>query len=349
MKKLLIAGGGTGGHLFPGLAVAEAWKVRGGEVVFVGTERGLERGLVPRYGYPLEFISVSSLKGGGFFKRMKTMAGLPKAFMMAREMLKRLRPDRVLGIGGYASGPLVMMAQFKKIKNAIHEQNATPGMTNKILGKRAGQVFLTFAAAATYFDESTVLVTGNPVLAARRPPEHCPAKQESPVLLVCGGSQGARAINDVVIESLPALLRAVPNLKVIHQTGEADFRRVQSLITKPVPWIMDTKDTGDKRIQKAASEISSNVEVAAFFDNMQELYQQAHLVIARAGAGTLTEISLWGLPAILVPYPFAADNHQWKNADAFSKSGAAEKKAAPFVATVWHPRLSVRPQAQQTT
>ena len=299
--KLIIAGGGTGGHLFSGLAVAEEWVLRGGKVLFVGTPRGLEKELIPRFGYRLELIKVSSLKGSGIFRKLKTMAGIPTACLQSRRLLKKEKPDVVLGIGGYASGPMVMTARLKGIPTAVVDQNSVPGLTNRWLGKWVDRVFLMFAESASYFRREKVRITGNPVL-KKLQKEADKAKGARDMLLVCGGSQGAHGINEKFLDAVEEIQRRRPELKIVHQTGSADYE-----------WALNRMK--EKKIDAV---------VAPFFDNLQEYYGRTQLVIARAGAGTLTELALFGVPSILIPYPFAADEHQRKNADIFVRHGAAE-------------------------
>ncbi|MBI2340586.1 MAG: undecaprenyldiphospho-muramoylpentapeptide beta-N-acetylglucosaminyltransferase [Deltaproteobacteria bacterium] len=299
--KLIIAGGGTGGHLFSGLAVAEEWKARGGSVLFVGTPKGLEKDLVPKYGYRLEMISVSSLKGSGIFSKLKTLAGIPGAILNSRRLLKEEKPDVVLGIGGYASGPMVLAARMRHIPTAVIDQNSVPGFTNRRLGRWVGRVFLAFDEAADYFEKGKVRLTGNPVLKRLRE-KAARSGSAKDTLLICGGSQGAHAINEGFIEAVKEIDKRHPGLKIVHQTGTADYE-----------WV--ARKFREKKIQAT---------VAPFFENMEEHYGRAKLAVSRAGAGTVTELALFGVPSILVPYPFSADGHQKKNAAHFVCRGAAE-------------------------
>ncbi|MBI4411827.1 MAG: undecaprenyldiphospho-muramoylpentapeptide beta-N-acetylglucosaminyltransferase, partial [Deltaproteobacteria bacterium] len=299
--KLIVAGGGTGGHLFSGLAVAEEWVSRGFEVLFVGTPKGLEKDLVPRFGYRLELINVLSLKGSGFFLKLKTLAGVPRALVKSRRLLKKEKPDLVLGIGGYASGPMVVAAKLKGIPTAVIDQNSVPGLTNRWLGKWVDRVFLMFEESASWFGPEKVRITGNPVLKKLKK-EALGQGNPRDILLICGGSQGAHAINEKFIQVVGDIRQKYPDLKIVHQTGAADYE-----------WV--SKEMREKRIEAV---------VAPFFDNLQDYYRRAKLVVARAGAGTLTELALFGVPSILIPYPFAADEHQKKNADIFVRHGGAE-------------------------
>lgn len=300
--KLIIAGGGTGGHLFPGMAIAEEWKARGGEVMFVGTPRGLEKNLIPRYGFRLEMIPVSALKGSGFQGKLKTLLGLPKAFLRSFWLLKKEKPDRVLGIGGYASGPMVLVAKLLGMKTAVMDQNAIPGFANRILGKWVDQIFLSFEEASPFFKGKKVQVLGNPVMKKMRVLLEPVSKEGFPKILVCGGSQGAHRLNETFVECVGELQKDFPNLFVYHQTGVLDYEWVQTEMAKR--GILG--------------------KVAPFFDDMENKYREVHLAIARAGAGTLTELALAGVPSLLIPYPYAADNHQEVNALALEKVKGAE-------------------------
>ncbi|HBF11934.1 MAG TPA: undecaprenyldiphospho-muramoylpentapeptide beta-N-acetylglucosaminyltransferase [Deltaproteobacteria bacterium] len=310
---LLIAGGGTGGHLYSGLAVAEDWCARGGEVLFVGTNYGLEKNLVPHYGYKLETVPVSKLKGSSVVVRLKTLVLLPLALVKSLWIMARYRPTAVLGIGGYASGPMVVAGWICRVPTAIVDQNAIPGLTNRWLGKIAKKVFLAFDVAGSYFKKEKVRITGNPVLRSRLPamlghdesgrdnPRIVPTEYPEITLLVCGGSQGAHALNESVMQAFGLISKKFPGLKIIHQAGPTD----------------------EALVRKTYAEMKINAEVCAFIHDLENYYAKANLVIARSGAGTLTDLSNWGLASILVPYPFAADDHQRANARIFVDAGAA--------------------------
>lgn len=300
IPKLLIAGGGTGGHIFPGIAIAEEWQRRGGAVVFVGTTSGQESLLVPKNGFDLKFLKVGRLKGGGILQKLKTLMGLPSALIAALRIIKNERPGVVLGIGGYASGPALVAARLSGIPTAITDQNVHPGFTNRVLGKIVQRIFLSFDESASYFPKNKVLQTGNPVrsnigfMTYRKP-------QEEFRIFIFGGSQGAVAMNEKFLEALALLPRLWKILRIFHQAGATDFEKIKNFY--------------------AEKNITATVQ--SFFDNMNEMYAHAHLVVCRAGAGTLTELALSGRPSILVPYPFAADDHQTKNAQVFVKAKAA--------------------------
>lgn len=303
--KLIVAGGGTGGHLYPGLAVADEVRRRGGDVLFVGTERGIEATAVPAAGYPLETLQVSGLKRMGLAGTVRGLGRLPRAFWQSRRILQRFAPDCVLGVGGYASGPLVLMAALAGVPTALQEQNSVPGFTNRTLGRVARRVFLGFPEAARAFPDHKCLHTGNPVRSmfldrAEAASGHATRRGG---LLVVGGSQGARAVNDLMVAALTDLAARGVRPPVLHQTGKADAERV--------------------RAAYVAAGLGDHVEAQPFIDDMASAYAAADLVIGRAGALTLAELAIAGRASILIPLPTAADDHQTRNAQAFAAAGAA--------------------------
>lgn len=298
--KLVIAGGGTGGHIFPGIAVAEEWQRRGGELVFVGTRQGQEKDLVPRHGFRVEFLKVGRLKGAGLIKKMLTVLKLPLSLVSAGRLLRREQAQIVLGIGGYASGPACLSAWVQGIKTAVLDQNILPGFTNRILGKMVHRVFLSFDKNREYFPARKVIVTGNPVRTSISATPYA-ALHEKMVIFVFGGSQGAVTLNKIFTGAVAQLGPLKGSLVIYHQAGAHDENELREFYKK--------------------SGVQATVQ--RFFDNMNELYAVSHLLICRAGAGTLTELALSGRPAILVPYPFAADDHQKKNAEYFVERDAA--------------------------
>lgn len=303
--RLLIAGGGTGGHLFPGVAIAEELRARApeAEVTFVGTSRGIEARVLPELGWPLELISVSGLKTVGLFGALRGLLRLPRALWQARSLLRRLRPQAVVGVGGYASGPVVLMARLAGIPTAICEQNSIPGLTNKILGKLVRKVFLSFEESRRFFVAEKVVMSGNPVrrqLAAALLAAQPATEERPPCVLVCGGSLGAVAVNQLAAEALSALAKQRP-LRIVHQTGATGY--------------------DDTVARYRAADVAA--ECSAFIKDMASVYRQADLIIARAGATTVAELAIAGKPAIFIPYPFAADNHQEINAKEMAEAGAA--------------------------
>jgi len=312
LQRVMIAGGGTGGHVYPGVAVAEEVLRRNpeAEVVFVGTERGLESRILPKLGYRLETITVSRLKGGGLWGRIKGLFRLPVGMFQSWRLLRKNKPQVVLGVGGYASGPALLSAWLTRRATAIQEQNATPGMTNRWLGKLVRAVFLGFAAGEAAFKKKKTVFTGNPIraaLAARlaEAPEKSAADAPHALrVLVFGGSQGARFLNERVPATIAALVAAQPGLDVtvVHQTGPAEEEITRGR------W----SDLG----------LSERVTVVPFIDDMVSAYAAADLAVCRAGALTVAELTAVGLPSLLVPFPFAADNHQEANAKVLADAGA---------------------------
>lgn len=311
--RLLIAGGGTGGHLFPGIAVAEDFLARSGsnEVLFVGTEAGIEARVLPRLGYRLEYIIAAGMRGKSRLSQAKGMAMLLFSYAQSRKILKSFQPDMVLGVGGYASGPVVMAARGMQIRRFVHEQNAIPGFTNKILAKFADQVFISLEESRKFFPQGNTLLTGNPVrheilAEAQNPPQPPFDKVGSPPgrgdfrLLVFGGSAGAHSINQNLIAALQFLAPFREKLSIIHQTGEKDLAEVR----------------------EAYQRGGFRADVIPFIDNMAEAYRTADLVVCRAGATTIAEVTACGKTCIFIPYPHAVDDHQRRNAEALLKMGA---------------------------
>ena len=308
--RVLIAGGGTGGHLFPGVALAQQVLAQGGEVSFVGTDRGIEARVIPGLGWDLDLVSVAGIKGGGLAGLVRGLTALPGAFVQSVSILRRRRPSVVVGVGGYASGPVVATASLLGIPTAILEQNSVPGVTNKILGRMVRRIFTTFPDVRGDFPSRKLRRLGNPIreeiltkLSAshdngRRPDDR------GPRLLVFGGSQGARALNLAMIEAAPALCEAVPGLEIWHQTGRAMRDEVRSAYD-------------------AAGLDPSALRVSAFIEDMAEAYRWCDVALCRAGATSLAELAVVGCPAILVPFPHAADNHQEHNAQSLVEAGGA--------------------------
>jgi len=300
--RLLIAGGGTGGHVFPAVALAERLRVesKGDEVLFVGTARGLEAKVVPDRGFSLETVDVTGFAGKSLGARVVFFGLLIKSVVQSLGILRRFRPDVVLGVGGYASLPVLLAARMKRIPYVVHEQNAIPGGVNRIMGRWAKRVCLSFADIRGIFPAGSTRVTGNPV---REEIAACPPLPvEKPQLLIFGGSQGAQAINQVMINALPLLTDQRDRLGVFHQTGSEELTAVR------------------EGYQSAGWE---NVKVVSFIDDMAAAYTQAWLVICRAGATTVAELAASGRPAVLIPFPHAVNDHQTQNAQVLEKEGAA--------------------------
>jgi UDP-N-acetylglucosamine--N-acetylmuramyl-(pentapeptide) pyrophosphoryl-undecaprenol N-acetylglucosamine transferase len=302
--RMLVAGGGTGGHVFPGVALAEEVVTRhpANDVIFVGTARGLEARVVPQAGFPIELIEVKGLKGKGLVGLLLNLLLLPRAFLQSFRILQRWRPDVVIGVGGYASGPVVLAAWFMRIPTAIQEQNAIAGFTNRVLGRFVEAAFTAFPEAVRSFPRRKVYQLGNPI---RRQlmENYMRPEVEHPVphLLFFGGSQGAHALNMRVIETLPHLADLRDRVRITHQTGARDREQVE----------------------KGYRACGFEPDVREFISDMSSAYAAADLVVCRAGATTLAELTVCKKPAILVPFPAAADNHQYVNAKSLVDAGAA--------------------------
>ena len=302
--KWIIAGGGTGGHLFPGIALAEEVTTRhpDNEVLFIGTARGLETSIVPREGYRLELIDVQGLKGKGLFGVVRGLLRVPRAMLQAYRILRREKPHVVIGVGGYASGPVVLVAALMGRHTAVQEQNALPGFTNKVLGRFVDAVFVAFPEAESFFAKRKTHLIGNPIRRALLD-NFLKPKIAAPkfTLLVTGGSQGAHKLNVNVVEAMRALGELARSFTIIHQTG--------------------TKDRDE--VERAYRELGLEAEVVDFIQAMPRAYARADLVVCRAGAATLAEITVARKASILVPFPFAADDHQTVNAKSLVEAGAA--------------------------
>ena len=302
--RALIAAAGTGGHIYPGIAVAKEILRRDqqSQIRFVGTARGLENRLVPQAGFELSIIDSAGLKSMGNLARLRGLAKLPRSFRDARRIIKEFRPDVVIGAGGYVSGPVLLTAALMNLPTVVMESNALPGLTNRMLARFVDKAAVTFEASLPFFRGKGV-VTGNPV---RREFFEIPVRTRDVSqfsLLIFGGSQGAHAINEARVAALPELEAQKQVLRITHQTGEADFEPVQAAYL----------DSG----------WGEQVEVRRYIDDMVRSFAAADLVICRAGATTTAELIAAGKAAIMIPFPLAADDHQRKNAEALESQGAA--------------------------
>jgi UDP-N-acetylglucosamine--N-acetylmuramyl-(pentapeptide) pyrophosphoryl-undecaprenol N-acetylglucosamine transferase len=295
--KLLITGGGTGGHLFPGIALAQAVEQAYGdsEVLFVGTERKIDIKALANLGFIIKTIRCNGLKGKSFTEILSALFQLPVALFDALKIIRQFKPDLVFGVGGYVTGPVILAARLLGITTCIHEQNTVPGLANKMLGRIAHRIFVSLPGSDKYFPAGKTILSGNPVrsslLAKAREVKQQDMAEQSTILIL-GGSQGARRLNSLVLEAAEQyLVNQTPRPVIIHQTGEAD----------------------KEDVKKVYAELGIDVQVKAFISDMAEVYAQADLIVSRAGATTLAEIMVFSKPAILVPYPYAADNHQEKN------------------------------------
>jgi UDP-N-acetylglucosamine--N-acetylmuramyl-(pentapeptide) pyrophosphoryl-undecaprenol N-acetylglucosamine transferase len=303
--RLVIAGGGTGGHLYPGIAVARELVRRMPEahVSFAGTTRGLEARVVPLEGFELDTIRSAGLKGKSAGALVLGLALLGPSALDAWRLLSRRRPDVVLGVGGYSAGPVVLLAALRGIPTMVLEQNAVPGLTNRLLARWIRAAAVTFEDALPFF-HGKGFISGNPVRPEflgipRRAFEPVPNAEK---VLILGGSQGAHAINVAVVAAAPELVRTHPTLEIVHQTGARDLA-----------WVRESYRTAGVRAR-----------AEAFLDGVADEMRSATLVIGRAGATTLAELAALGVPAVLVPFPGAADDHQQKNARVLADAGAAE-------------------------
>jgi len=297
---MIVAGGGTGGHLFPGLAVAEAMSTQAeASILFVGSAYGIEATVVPRTRFAFRPLAIRGLRGRGVRGALEFVWQLPLALLQSWRIIGDSHPEIVLGLGGYGSVPVVLAAWLRRVPSVLMEQNAYPGMANRVLAHLARRVCTTFAESARFFPAGKAVQTGNPVrqllLSKKLATDHF-------TLFVFGGSQGARAINRAVVDAVTVLKARLPRMQLIHQTGLADLE-----------WV-----------QRRYAEGGVEAEVSAFVHAMGDAYGRADLVVCRAGASTLAELTTLGKPAILIPYPFAADDHQRANAEILARHGAAE-------------------------
>lgn len=302
--RLLLTGGGTGGHLFPAVAAAQNLCARmpGSHVLFIGTRRKLDREHLERYGFTVKTVHSLGLKGKSFTALLQALAILPVTFCQACYQILRFKPQVVCGVGGYVTGPVVAAASILGIPTVIHEQNSIPGMANRKLGRVAGKVCVSLPDSRDYFPAGKTVLTGNPVRSAILDLSLLPPRSnQKTTLLILGGSQGAHAINELMVEIFSSKDDAFGKLKVIHQTGKAD----------------------EEMVAKAYKTAGIDAHVSAFFADMAEIYGQADIVVSRAGATTLAELAVLGKPALLIPYPYAADNHQEKNGAWYAAGGGA--------------------------
>lgn len=302
--RMLLTGGGTGGHLFPAIAAAEEMRARlpGSTVMFVGTRRKMDRESLSQYGYMVKSIYSYGLKGKSFAELIKAVAVLPFSFLQSLYCIMLFRPDVVLGVGGYVTGPVIAAARTLGKKTVIHEQNSVPGLANRKLGRWAGKICISLPESGKFFPQTKIVLTGNPVrkpiLDLAQTTRDRAADDASATLLVLGGSQGAHRLNELVAAAICGDER-LQSIEVIHQTGAADC----------------------EMIRKKYQEHGVSAKVKPFFRDMVEVYRQADFLVSRAGATTLAELAVLGKPAILVPYPHAADNHQQKNAAYYVAGG----------------------------
>src|SRR3984885_6292529 len=297
--RAILAGGGTGGHVIPALAIAQQLqKDYAGEALFIGTARGIENRLVPAAGFPLRLVQVGALNRVSLKTRLKTIFDLPRAVWDSRRILSEFRPDIVIGVGGYASGPAMLAALLSRVPTLVFEPNFVPGFANRLVAPLVSGAAVHFAETGRYFRRCEV--TGVPVREAffQIANEH---PMNTKTLLVFGGSQGAHAINQVVMDSVADLRQRVPGIHIVHQTGERDYNDAQAVYAN----------------------LGDSVEAYRFIDDMPGLFASADLLVCRSGASTVAEVTAAGKPAVFVPFPRAADDHQKRNAEALERAGAA--------------------------
>jgi UDP-N-acetylglucosamine--N-acetylmuramyl-(pentapeptide) pyrophosphoryl-undecaprenol N-acetylglucosamine transferase len=331
--RAILAGGGTGGHVIPALAIANELKQSySAECLFIGTARGIENRLVPAAGYPLQLVRIGALKNVSLITRLKTAFDLPRAVWGAGRMLNEFAPDVVIGVGGYASGPAMLAAIMKHIPTLAFEPNVVPGFANRIVARFVSGAAVHFEETAKYFRHA--VVTGVPVRQAffEIPSKHrllrpsfapfAKHDQDPPTVLVFGGSQGAHAINEAIIRCLRILQREAPGIHIIHQTGERDYN--------------DTLAAYENLAAAMPSALPGfTYEVSKFIVDMPSAFARADLVVCRSGASTVAEIAAAGKPAVFVPFPRAADDHQRVNAEALARHGAAVVVEESKLQGVW--------------
>jgi UDP-N-acetylglucosamine--N-acetylmuramyl-(pentapeptide) pyrophosphoryl-undecaprenol N-acetylglucosamine transferase len=295
--KIILAGGGTGGHVIPALAIAEELRKSGHEAGFVGTARGIEMRLVPKAGFPLYLVHIGALNRVSLATRLRTLMDLPVSIFSAMRILRRFQAQVVIGVGGYAAGPATIAAVLLRIPVVLFEPNVVPGYANRAVARFATKAAVHFAQTGRWF--RSFEVTGVPVRPAFFAlPER---RSQQPTLLVFGGSQGARGLNRVIRESAAELFQRIPNLSIVHQTGPREFEAVCNFYT----------------------EHQIKVEVSSFIDDMQQSFADADLIVCRSGASTVAEIAAAGKCALFVPFPGAADDHQLRNAESLAQDHAA--------------------------
>jgi len=309
-KKIIISGGGTGGHIFPAIAIANALKEidPATEILFVGAEGKIEMQKVPAAGYPIKALPVSGFERKISFRNFKTILGLIKSIAKSRRILLDFKPDAVVGVGGYASGPLVYVANLKGIPSLLQEQNSFPGVTNKLLAKKAKKICVAYDGMEKYFDPAKIIKTGNPVRKdlylnstdKKTALEFFGLEQNKKTILVLGGSGGAKTMNESVISKLDKIENS--NVQIIWQAGKFYYQKCLDALTKYQ---------------------GNNIKLFDFINRMDLAYVSADIVLSRSGAGTISELCLAAKASVLVPSPNVAEDHQTKNAMALVKNNAA--------------------------
>lgn len=316
--RVILAGGGTGGHIFPALALAREFIERGDKnsVLFVGSKKGLDKMIISKYGYSLKVMDLEGFKGKGIGKKVLSLSKFAKGLFTAFKILRDFRPDLVVGVGGYSSAPIVMIASLLRVKTVVLEQNLLPGLTNRLLSNFAAIIFTSFEESFSYFPKTKTHFAGNPVrreilslyhdkssVENRRddPCKHGSMDKEKFNLFILGGSQGSHQINLVMIKVLDYLSDIRERIEIVHQSGKDDI----------------------DLLRDAYHEKGFSCKVMDFIDNIGDVYNKSDLVICRGGATTIAELLVSGKASIIIPYPYAADNHQELNARALERKGAA--------------------------
>jgi UDP-N-acetylglucosamine--N-acetylmuramyl-(pentapeptide) pyrophosphoryl-undecaprenol N-acetylglucosamine transferase len=299
--RVIIAGGGTGGHIFPAISIAREIRRRdsANEILFVGTKSGFEVDRIQKEGYNLRFINSGGIVSMGFVRSLKGVLSAIKGIFDSLRIIMDFKPNMVIGVGGYVSGPIVLAAFMLFTPSVICEQNAVPGLTNRILARFVKRVFAAFQMSASYFPNDKTMVVGNPVRPEFLTVNRSYKNHSGIKILVLGGSQGAYKLNVSVPKAVGMLRR--DDLAVVHQTGNRDIEDVK----------------------KAYEWYGIKADVLPFIEDIADAYTDADLVIGRSGAGTISEVTVLGKPSILIPYPFAANNHQFENAKVLERAGAA--------------------------
>ena len=304
--NIIITGGGTGGHLFPGIAAAQGLQERlpACKIMFIGTRRHLDKSTLARYPFTLRFIKCSGLKGKGIAARITGLIQILPAVLSSIRLIRSHRPVLILGVGGYVTGPVLLAGKILGIPTCIHEQNSVPGMANKLLARFVDRIFLSIPVDEKIFPPHKTILTGNPVRREilRVSEKQKDEKTEKRTILILGGSQGAHSINMLMIKAAGLIKKNLDTpFLLLHQSGSKDLEQVR----------------------RCYREMGIEAQVEEFFDDMAAAYEQADLVVSRAGATTLAELAVLGLPALLIPYPYAADNHQEMNGLHYQKGGGA--------------------------
>lgn len=303
-ETLMMAGGGTGGHIYPAIAIARAWIAngQGRAAVFVGTEYGLEKTIVPKNGFPLEFVSAGGLKGKSAIQTLRNLLRLPVGFFQAWRVISRHRPVAIVGVGGYASGPVLAAGALRRIPTLVHEANAYPGLTNRLLARVVRAVAVAFPAALPRIGRPDGVVTGNPIRAEFFDVTRRAGAGTTLRILIFGGSQGSRVINRAVAGALPLIADLRDRIEIVHQTGRADHADIEAAYR---------------------TSAFAGATVTPFIDEMPQQLADSDLVICRSGAMTVGELSAVGRAAILIPFAAATNNHQLENARELAAAGGA--------------------------